>query len=305
MTPIRSTRHISMSTSSQKFKMALCQMLVTGDKSTNLDKAASLLRLAKKEGAKLAVLPECFQCPYDTACFRAYAESVPSPPFAASRTHQSPSLSVLQDLARETGMYIVGGSIPEICEEKIFNSSMVVSPSGDLLAKHRKVHMFDVDVPGGIKFTESDALTAGDSITTFNIPELSLKVGIGICYDLRFPEMAMLQAGHMKASLLVYPGAFNLTTGPAHWELLIRSRAVDNQVFVAACSPARTTSGDGYKAWGHSMVADPWGKILATTDEKESVVIADIDMGRVENIRRAVPVSSQKRSDLYKIELLK
>ncbi|PXF45130.1 Omega-amidase NIT2-B [Gracilariopsis chorda] len=294
-----------MSAESQAFKLALCQMLVTDDKTANLEKAADFLRRAKQADAKIAVLPECFQCPYDTACFRAYSETLPDPPYPVSKQHESPSLKVLQDLAQETGMYIVGGSVPEISEGKVYNTSMTVSPTGGLIAKHRKTHLFDIDVPGGIKFKESDALTAGDSATAFHIPELSLTAGVAICYDMRFPELAMVQARQLNASLLIYPGAFNLTTGPAHWELLIRARALDNQVFVAACSPARATSGDGYKAWGHSMVVDPWGKVVASTEEKESLVIADIHLSRVEQVRKAIPTSKQRRRDVYTLEYLK
>ncbi|KAI0559895.1 nitrilase [Gracilaria domingensis] len=264
-------------------------MLVTNDKAANLEKAKNFLRQAKEANTKIAVLPECFQCPYDTACFREYSEPLPDPPFPVTSKHESPSLKMLQDLAQETGMYIVGGSVPEISEDKVFNTSMTVSPTGELIAKHRKAHLFDIDVPGGIKFKESDALTAGEKATAFQVPELSLTVGVAICYDMRFPELAMVQARHMKASLLIYPGAFNMTTGPAHWELLIRSRALDNQVFVAACSPARAASGDGYKAWGNSMVVDPWGKIVAATEEKEALVIAEIDLVRVEKVRKAIP----------------
>ncbi|PXF46206.1 Omega-amidase, chloroplastic [Gracilariopsis chorda] len=115
----------------------------------------------------------------------------------------------------------------------------------------------------------------------------------------------MVQARHLKARLLIYPAAFNMTTGPAHWELLIRSRALDNQVFVAACSPARATNGDGYKAWGNSMVVDPWGKIFAATEEKEDLVIAEIDQARVEKVRKAIPTSKHRRADLYTLEYLK
>ncbi|CAN8076166.1 unnamed protein product [Agarophyton chilense] len=299
------SRSYAMSAHSQMFKLALCQMHVTADKEANLAKARDFLRRAKEADAKIAVLPECFQCPYDTTCFRSYSESLPEPPYPVTSRHESPSLTMLQDIALETGMYIVGGSVPEISEDKVYNTSMTVSPAGELIAKHRKAHLFDIDVPGGITFKESDALTAGEKATAFKVPELSLTAGVAICYDMRFPELAMVQARNMKASLLIYPGAFNMTTGPAHWELLIRARALDNQVFVAACSPARATSGDGYKAWGHSMVVDPWGKIVAATEEKESVVVAEIDLSRVETVRKAIPTRRQRRTDLYTLEYLK
>lgn len=202
-------------------------------------------------------------------------------------------------------MYIIGGSVPEIdVEGKVFNTSMSISPKGDLIAKHRKAHLFDIDVPGGICFKESDVLSPGNSATAFDAPSLGCKIGVSICYDVRFPELAMVQSRDLGATLLVLPGAFNMTTGPAHWELLLRSRALDNQVFVAACSPARDENG-GYVAWGHSMVVDPWGKVLESAEEGESLVVCEIDLTRVKEVRGAVPTGMQRRVDMYRTSYLK
>lgn len=160
---------------------------------------------------------------------------------------------------------------------------------------HRKIHLFDIDVPGRITFKESDTLTGGDRLAVFDTPYG--KVGLGICYDIRFPYLAMLlrQAG---AKFLFYPGAFNMTTGPAHWELLLRSRALDTQCYAAAVSIARNPESK-YQAWGHSTLVSPWGEVLGTTDEKASTVIAEVPIARVDEIRAQIPVSFQVRHDLY------
>lgn len=289
----------------RKIKIALCQIAVTESKENNISTASKYLHEAAANGAQIAVLPECWNCPYDTSCFAEYAEKLPEAPHAFSAETSSGSLQMLRTVARETGMMVVGGSVPERdTDGAVYNTSMSVDEKGDVVAKHRKVHLFDVAVPGGINFRESDALSAGAQITAFKAPSIDAVVGVGICYDIRFPELSMLAAREHGANLLAFPGAFNMTTGPAHWELLIRARAVDNQLYVAACSPARDESGSGYVAWGHSSVVDPWGTIVATTDEKPGIVYADLDLGKVEEVRTAIPTSAQRRNDLYELKLV-
>lgn len=190
------------------------------------------------------------------------------------------------------------GSIPERDEEgKIYNTCVVYGPDGSILAKHRKMHLFDIDIPGRITFKESDTLTAGKSLNYFDTPWG--RIGLGICYDVRFPVLSMLlrDAG---ANLLVFPGAFNMTTGPAHWELLLRSRALDNQCYVVGASIARNPESD-YTAWGHSTVISPWGDVVATTDEHPSIIYAEIRPNRANEIREQIPVSKQTRKDLYSL----
>merc|ERR1711934_861995 len=153
--------------------------------------------------------------------------------------------------AKELAVYVIGGSVSERDSEgRIFNTCVIFDPKGEIVGKHRKVHLFDIDIPGKITFKESETLTGGSALTTFDTPWG--KVGVGICYDIRFPELALLMR-QQGCKLLVYPGAFNQTTGPAHWELLQRARAVDNQVYVAGVSQARIHNA-GYQAWGHSTV---------------------------------------------------
>ena len=160
-------------------------------------------------------------------------------------------------LARERGIWLIGGSIPELEDGNVYNTSFVYAPDGSCAARHRKTHLFDIDVAGGQRFMESETLTPGSDITTFETPWGTM--GLCICFDFRFEELARLMTLR-GARVLFVPAAFNMTTGPAHWELLFRQRAVDNQVFTVGTSPARDESAS-YHAWGHSIVCDPWGSI--------------------------------------------
>ncbi|XP_035873902.1 omega-amidase NIT2 isoform X2 [Phyllostomus discolor] len=224
------------------FRLALIQLQVSSIKSDNLTRACGLIQKAATQGAKIVSLPECFNSPYGTNYFPEYAEKIPGE-----------STQKLSEVAKECSIYLIGGSIPEEDSGKLYNTCTVFGPDGALLVKHRKLHLFDIDVPGKITFQESKILSPGDSFSTFETPYC--RVGLGICYDLRFSELAQIYA-ERGCQLLVYPGAFNLTTGPAHWELLQRGRAVDNQVYVATASPARDDKAS-YVAWGHSTVVNP------------------------------------------------
>lgn len=181
---------------------------------------------------------------------------------------------------------MIGGSIPERKDTKLYNTSLTFSPNGKLLAVHRKVHLFDIDVPGKIRFQESEVLTGGQTLT--EVETEYGKLGVAICYDVRFPEMAMI-AARKGAVAMIYPGAFNLTyvpllsnitnlrTGPLHWELLARARAIDNQIYVAMCSPARDMDAS-YSAWGHSTIVDPNGEIIAKAGEGEEIIYANLSI---------------------------
>jgi omega-amidase len=290
-------------------RVALCQFHVTANKEENHKTAKSFLAQAASKGAQLAVLPEIWNSPYATAAFPEYAESMPG--IGDTSADSSPSSQVLMVAAREYGIWIVGGSIPErVWEdgvEKIYNTCLVLNPEGDIVAKHRKVHLFDIDVPGGITFFESATLSAGRTISHFSSP--FGEIGVGICYDIRFAEYAMILRQKFNCNILIFPGAFNMTTGPAHWELLQRARAIDNQCYVITTSPARTAAPQNpraskyphYTAWGHSTVVSPWGDVVATTDAREDIVIADIDLGKLEEVRKGIPIGNQKRTDLYQL----
>ncbi|KAE8380483.1 carbon-nitrogen hydrolase [Aspergillus bertholletiae] len=200
-------------------------------------------------------------------------------------------------MAQDAGVFIIGGSAPE-CDEsgKIYNTSAVYSPEGKLLASHRKMHLFDIDVPGGMSFHESDTLSPGNNITIVNLEGYG-KIGLGICYDMRFAEPSTI-AARQGAFALVYPSAFNTTTGPLHWELLGRSRAIDNQVYTILCSQSRAPP-PSYPAWGYSMISDPMGRVVAGTKEHDDIIYATLEPGIIKETRLAIPITSQRRHDVY------
>lgn len=201
-------------------------------------------------------------------------------------------------MAAETKTYLLGGSIPEYVPEtkKYHNTSLLFSPEGKLLATHRKLHLFDIDIPGKITFRESDVLSPGNKVTLVDIPPYG-KIAMAICYDIRFPELATI-AARKGCFLLLYPGAFNLTTGALHWALQARARAMDNQVYVALCSPARDMEAT-YNAWGHSMVVDPNAAVLVEAGESEETVYADLKDTAIEETRKGIPLYTQRRFDVY------
>ncbi|KAK4042723.1 hypothetical protein C8A01DRAFT_44343 [Parachaetomium inaequale] len=289
----------------QPVRLACVQLASGPDKAANLAHAATKVREAAATGAKIVVLPECFNSPYGCDHFPSYAETLlPSPPTES----QSPSFHALSAMARDNAVYLIGGSIPELVatttnqddsqkeKKTYYNTSLTFSPSGALLATHRKIHLFDISIPGKITFRESDVLSPGNTLTIIDLPDYG-RVAVAICYDVRFPELAMI-AARRGCFALVYPGAFNLTTGPLHWKLLGQARAVDNQVYVALCSPARDMSA-GYHAWGHSMVVDPMAEVLVEAGEGEGVVVAELEGERIEEARRGIPLRDQRRFDVY------
>jgi omega-amidase len=297
----------SSSTGSSKLRIACCQLLVGANKQVNIENAERAITAAAAANANadskrvdLVVLPEIWNSPYANTSFPENAEIIPKVGDTPSQ-EASPSLLMLCNKAREHQVWIVGGSIPERAvdsttgDEKIFNTCPIINSNGELVAKHRKMHLFDIDVPGKITFKESDTLTAGNQITVVDTPWGN--IGVGICYDMRFPELAQLMR-NKGCKLLVYPGAFNMTTGPAHWELLQRARAVDNQLYFATCSPARVEGG-GYVAWGHSSIITPWGDVIAKADAGQETITADLDFEEVDKVRQNIPTSKQKRHDIY------
>ncbi|KAG7300375.1 hypothetical protein JYU34_015975 [Plutella xylostella] len=266
-------------------RIALVQLAVGSDKKKNIAEAVKQIHAAKQQGAQLVALPECFNSPYGTKYFNDYAEEVPG----------GETSLALSRAASEAGVCVVGGTLPERCGDRLYNTCTVWDGCGKLLAQHRKMHLFDIDIPGKITFKESEALSPGDQFTTFDYE--GVKIGIGICYDLRFSEMSHVLASK-GCSLLIYPAAFNMTTGPKHWELLARARANDHQLYVALVSPARDTEAS-YVAWGHSTLVDPWGEVVGKLDENSGLLVCDIDLNKVEEVRNQIPIRSQRRTDLY------
>ncbi|MFI3313072.1 MAG: carbon-nitrogen hydrolase family protein [Eubacteriales bacterium] len=255
-------------------EIAMVQMMVTADQWRNLEAAESYVAQAKRQGADLVVLPEMFVCPYDTACFPQYAQKQGDTVWIA-----------LQTMAKAHNIHLIGGSVPELEDGKVYNTSYVFDPQGNQIGKHRKIHLFDIDVAGGQYFKESDTLTAGDSPTVFDTPWG--KVGVVICFDIRFPDLAR-QTVDLGAKAIFVPAAFNPTTGPAHWELLFRGRAVDNQCYTVGVSSACPET--GYQAYGHSIAVSPWGTVLHQMDDRTGMVLVDLDMDYVDSVRSQIPL---------------
>ena len=270
-----------------KLKIALCQMNVIDNKQENILKATSMINEAAKHNSNFIVLPEMFNCPYSNDKFVEYAENEKS----------SHTLESISKLAGKHETYILAGSMPEKEDSKIYNTSYLFDREGSIIAKHRKMHLFDVDVKGGIYFKESDTLTPGNK---FSICETDFgKIGMGICYDVRFPQLAQINVNN-GAKILFYPGAFNMTTGPAHWELLFRSRALDNQVFCVGVAPALNKD-SSYHSYGHSIVVNPWGEVICQLGQKEELKIVEIDLDEIKKVRNEIPVLKNRRNDLYEL----
>lgn len=241
---------------------------------------------AAARGADIIILPEMFNCPYDSSFFSRFSECYPDE-----------TANLLSMLAALHSVYIIGGSIPERKGKSIYNTSYSFDRKGSLIGRHRKIHLFDVEIKGGIRFKESETITAGSDVTV--IETEFCKIGIAICYDMRFPELMrkMVLGG---AKIIVVPAAFNMTTGPAHWHILARTRALDNQVYFIAASPARDTKAS-YTAYGHSLVANPWGDIISEASDKEEIIFSEIDLGFIDKIRRELPLLKHRREEVYKI----
>nr|XP_050030746.1 omega-amidase NIT2-like [Dermacentor andersoni] len=266
------------------FRVAVIQLAVRANKVENLARATEHVKKAAARGAKLVCLPEFFGFPCAIQNFHKNAEPIPG------RTSE-----FLADTANSNGVYLVGGTMAERDGDLLYNTCLVYGPDGELIAKHRKLHLFDVDIPGKMTVKESDCFAAGDSPTTFDTPYC--KVGLGICYDLRFAELASLYA-KQGCKLLLFPGAFNMATGPLHWKMLQRARAVDNQVYVASASAA-TDERACYVAWGHSMLVDPMGNVVTSAGAVEELVVGDVDLDLLASVRNQIPIAKQKRDDIY------
>jgi len=272
-------------------KIAMIQMKIGENKAENLHKAISFIGEAGKKNADMAILPEMFACPYDAKKFPENAEK-----------EGGDICKVLSKVAKVFNIYVVAGSVPEIDEAgKVYNTSFVFDREGNQIAKHRKMHLFDIDVAGGQYFKESDSLTAGDSVTVFDTA--FGKMGLCICYDMRFPELSRLMVEE-GAKAIIVPAAFNMTTGPAHWELLFRSRAVDNQVYTIGVAPARNEKSP-YVSYANTIAVDPWGEVIANLGEREGYAIVELDFEKEDKVRNELPLLQHRRKDIYTLDLIK
>lgn len=260
------------------------QLKVSLDKLKNLDNVRRIIDTLCKHSAELIILPEMFNSPYQTDSFADYAEEEGG--YCWHRVSR---------LAEEYRVHIIAGSMPEREGDKIYNTSYVFDRNGNQIIKHRKVHLFDINIEGGLQFRESEVLSPGNQVTVFDTEYGT--IGLCVCYDFRFPELSrkMVEQG---AKIIVVPAAFNMTTGPAHWEILFRTRAVDNQVYTVGVAPARN-SRSSYTSWGHTIMVDPWGNILEQMDEKEGFIIQDLDLELVDKVRRELPLLAHRRTDVY------
>lgn len=269
-----------------KLRLAVCQIRTETDKELTMKKAADMIRDAAAQGADIAVLPEMFNCPYSNKYFKSFAES-----------ENGESIAAMSQWARENGIILVGGSVPEKDGDKLYNTCYVFDRSGELIAKHRKVHMFDVEIENGVSFRESKHFSPGNEITVFDT-EFG-KMGVMICFDIRFPELCRSMAKR-GARLIFCPAQFNMTTGPKHWELSLRARAMDNELFFVGASAARY-EGFAYECWGHSAAVSPFGEVIASCDEKEQLLLCDIDLAEVDSVRKQLPTFLKLREDVYTV----
>ena len=271
----------------EKIKIAAIQMSTVADKMENVRTVKAYLEKIKDENPDFVILPEMFCCPYQTENFPIYAEK-----------EGGPVWQQLSGYAKQYGIYLIGGSMPEKdAEGNVYNTSYIFDREGKQIGKHRKVHLFDIDVKGGQTFKESDTLTAGDSDTVFDT-EFG-KIGVMLCFDIRFPELSRMMVND-GAKVIFVPAAFNMTTGPAHWELSFRTRALDNQIYMVGCAPARDVSA-GYISWGHSIVTDPWGRVIDMLDEKKGILLAELDMDYEEQVREELPLLKSRRKDISQL----
>jgi len=269
-------------------RIAIIQALLRGSAEERGRQLRALVRQAAAQKPDLITLPEIWNGPYQQDLFPSFAE----PRFG-------PSWQLLSALASEYGIWLSGGSIAEREDGRVFNTAYVFDRAGNEAARHRKMHLFDINVTGGQHFRESQTLTAGNEVTVFDTE--FCRMGLCICYDMRFPELSRLMVDR-GAKLILVPAAFNMTTGPAHWELLFRQRAVDNQVFCVGTSPARDEAAS-YHAWGHSIVTDPWGRVVTQMDAAEEIRVAELDLDLVDRIRAELPLLAHRRTDVYRLEL--
>jgi predicted amidohydrolase len=266
-------------------RAAVVQMNSGSDVSSNLERAERLVRAAAADGAELVCLPEKWALLGPGEVIARGAEPL-----------DGPIVSAAAGWARELGIHLCAGSVPEDAgdADKPFNTSVLIGPDGEVAATYRKLHMFDVEVEG-TEYRESEHERAGQEIATATAGELEL--GLTVCYDLRFPELFRILALR-GATAFTIPSAFTAVTGKAHWEILLRARAVENAAFVVAAGQVGTAE-PHYESWGHSMLIDPWGRVLAAIAEGEGHACADLDLSELERVREALPALANRRGDAY------
>lgn len=265
-------------------RAAAVQLNSTGDRARNLEVAEALVRAAAADGASIIALPEKWNLLGSGEEMLAGAEALDGLSLAAARSW-----------ARELNVHLLAGSIAERLEgPKAANTSVLIGPDGSDLAVYRKIHMFDVDV-GGVSYRESASERPGDEIVS--APLGDLVCGLSVCYDLRFPELYRVLAVR-GAQLVTVPSAFTATTGKDHWDVLLRARAIENQLFVLAPNQVGEAP-PHYESYGHSAIVDPWGVVLASAPTEECFVAADLDLAALHRVREALPSLANRRPEVY------
>jgi deaminated glutathione amidase len=269
----------------ETLRVAAVQLQSQDDVAQNLAECRRLVSAAGRDGARLVVLPENFAYFGPDETKHAIAE-----PLADS---SGPIQSALAEIAQRAQVFLVAGGFPERSEDaaRPFNTALVYRPDGELLTSYRKIHLFDVALQDGTQLSESSGTTPGSAVVTFDIGRF--RIGLSICYDLRFPELyrALVSAG---ANVLLVPAAFTLHTGKDHWHALLRARAIESQAFVVAAAQWGKHP-RGRSTYGHSLVVDPWGAVIADASDQVGVVSATLDLRYLEQVRAAVPCLNHRR----------
>jgi len=267
-------------------RVAAIQLNSTRDKERNLELAERLVRDAARAGAELVALPEKWNLIGAAEDLTEGAEPL-----------DGPTIRTARGWARDLGVHLLAGSIAERAEgeERAFNTSALIDPAGEVVARYRKIHMFDVEV-GGVTYRESEHEQPGEEIVV--APAGEIELGMSVCYDLRFPELYRILAVR-GAELIAVPSAFTLATGRDHWDVLLRARAIENQVFVVAPNQYGETP-PHYSSYGRSAIVDPWGVVLARAPDEECFVVADLDLDAQRRIRSALPSLANRRPHAYR-----
>ncbi len=260
-------------------KLLVVQNKVCETIDETLGKISDLLKDVDFREIDFIVFPEMFTTPYEYGYFELLGQD-----------KNGEVVTYLKNLANDTGSYVIGGTIPEKDEGKLFNTSFIINRYGEVISKYRKIHLFSVRYPNGEEFDEAEILSRGEDVVTFDT-EFG-KMGIMICFDIRYPEQAEIirKAG---AYTIFVPAAFNTYTGPLHWETTIRARAIDNQLFLVAASPSRESFGN-YHTYGHSLIVDPFGRIIRQMDEVTGMMEVEIDLDLVDEARSSIPILKNK-----------
>lgn len=274
-----------MSKQKDKVTIAAVQFCATEDKKENLIVINQFIQNAIEKNVDIVVLPEVFNCFGRTEVMVENAEEIPG-----YTTHY------LSDIAKKNGISIVCGSIFEKSDKKkVFNTSVIVGSDGEILAKYRKIHLFDVDISGAIRYKESSHVRAGDEIVSVNLGNFD--AGLVICYDLRFCEIFRILALR-GVKIIFLPAAFTAATGKYHWEPLIKARAIENQIFIVAANQIGTSL-NNITCYGKSMIVDPWGRVLAEAEDDENIISAEINLAVLDTVRAEIPTFNHRRVDLY------